>query len=823
MNRRAQHAYLPGRGSLLGAIGAVFACVALRGVAAVPIIPTPQLGPLVQFIDATEREDHVDISVQFSCSARYISNSPISHGNNTVITLRLGTDCGSLLNVVPPEVPLVGGGVDLVTGARVDSVVPGEVTLQLSWARELDFVMAPTASGLGLRVRLLTTIRKKGSVLASDTSTPPSGYAVNLESSLQAIDQSKVEAAAAALQAQAYVSETEIENQHWYRLRVGPFATRAEAERVLQIALAGYPRAWLAANDEETGLPLVESAGTSAVAAAGPTDPALPDAERAEILRNARTALERRRYPEAVDLLSRLLRQPEYPGRADAQELIGLARERAGQLAQAKAEYQEYLRRYPNGPAAERVRARVRTLAAASLTPKSLGEFGAPPGRRWTFAGSTALTYQYEKDTTVSAGTTTDTTSVNAALIYADLLMRYRGDRYDFTSRIDAGYTENIVSTFGRSQDRTTAAYLEATDRVLGITGRVGRQSLASQGIIGLFDGAFVGYQLNPKVALSAAAGLPAYTGYSAVSGRTRFGTVAAEFDPFHLSWVFDTYFFDETVGGNTDRRSIGFQTRYSQPGRTAVVLLDYDVLFRQLNSATLIGNARVGQSWILGFNADHRRSPLLELNNALIGQAAPDLTTLENEFTPSQIRQLALDRTATSNTLVLSASRPLGDRWQFMADIAALQLSGTPASGGVQATPSTGLDKNLSLQVSGASLLQASDLHIFGVRYDNSPLARSTTVSWDARFVVRGAWRLGPRLSVEELHDQTAGGRQLLYLPQVRGDWTGRRSIFELTGGYQLQQQTSQQQQQTLTGEPVTTTLQQRSLYISAAYRLRF
>jgi tetratricopeptide (TPR) repeat protein len=806
----------------LCASGSVLLCSSLKGVAAPPIIQIPQMGPLVQVIDANERDDHVDISVQFSCSARYISNTPISHGSSTTITLRLGPDCGSLLNVFPPEVPLVGGGGQLVTGARVDSVVPGEVTLEITWARELDFVMAPTASGLGLRMRLLGTNRRKGAVITSDVNAP-SAYAVNLESALKPFERSEVEAAAAALQTQAYVSETDIEGQHWYRLRVGPFATQAEADRVLQIALANYPRAWVAVNDEQTELPVAESAGVPSVAAVGPTDPPLPDNERARILRDARAALAKHQYPEAVDLLSRLLRQPEYPARADAQELIGLVRERAGQLAQAKAEYQEYLRRYPNGSAVERVRARLRALAAASLTAKSLGEFGTPTGRRWTIAGSTALTYQYEKDQTVSGGTTTDTTSVNSALIYADLLLRYRGDRYDFMSRVDAGYTENIVSTFGGSQDRTTAAYVEGTDRVLGLTGRIGRQSLASQGIIGLFDGAFVGYEVNPKVSVSAAAGLPAYTGYSSVSGRTKFGTVAAEFDPFHLTWVFDTYLFEERVGNTTDRRSVGFQTRYTQPGRTAVILVDYDIFFRQLNSATLIGNARAGESWILGFNADHRRSPLLELNNALIGQTAPDLTALQNQFTPSQIRQLALDRTATSNTAVLSASRSLGQRWQFMANIAALQLSGTPASGGVAATPSTGLDKNIAVQLSGASLLQASDLHIFGVRYDNSPIMRSTTVSWDARFVVHGAWRLGPRLSVEELQDQAAGGKQWLYLPQVRGDWTGRRSIFELTAGYQLQQLQSQQQQQTTTGEPVTSTLQQRSLYISAAYRLRF
>jgi hypothetical protein len=802
----------------LRSIGRVLVCMGLVGIAAAATPPIPQFGPLVQVIDAAEREDHVDISVQFACSVHYLYNTPVSRGTTTTITLRLGPDCNG--GGFPPEQPLVGGGGELVTGARVDSIAPGEVTLQLTWSRELDFVMAPTASGLGLRIRLLGTNQHKGGVLLSEGEAP-TGYAVNLASELKMFDRATIETAAAVFQTQAYVSETDTEGQHWYRLRVGPFATRAEADRVLRIALANYPRAWVAVNDEQTDLAVVDRAGAQSIASSAPTDPPLPEDERAGILRDARAALEKHEYPRAVDLLSRLLRQPEYPGRSEAQELMGLVRERAGQLAQAKAEYEEYLRRYPNGVGAERVRARLRTLVTASLAPKSIGESGALAGNRWTLAGSSALTYQYERDQTIAGGTTTSSSSVNSALVYADLLLRGRGERYDFTTRVDAGYTRNSVSTFGGSQDRTTAAYVELDDRILGLTGRFGRQSLASQGVIGLFDGLYAGYRIDRKWTVSAAAGLPAYTGYSALSGHEKFGTVTAEYAP-SLAWVFDAYFFDQMVGSATDRRTIGFQTRYSERGRTAVMLVDYDIAFQQLNSVTLIGNARVGRSWVLGFDADHRRSPQLELNNALIGQTAPDLAALQNTLTPSQIRQLALDRTATSNTLVISASRPLGDRWQFMVNLAGLQLSGTPASGGVPATPSTGIDKNASVQVSGLSLLQASDLHIFSVRYDNSPISRSTTVSWDARFVVHGSWRLGPRLSVEELNDPMIGGKQYLYLPQLRGDWTGRRSVFEITTGYQLQRQQSQQQP-TLTGQIDTGTLDQRSLFVSATYRFRF
>jgi len=193
------------------------------------------------------------------------------------------------------------------------------------------------------------------------------------------------------------------------------------------------------------------------------------------------------------------------------------------------------------------------------------------------------------------------------------------------------------------------------------------------------------------------------------------------------------------------------------------------------------------------------------------------------------------LDRTSTSNTFVVSASRPFGERWQFMADLGGFELSGTPASpvigatgtfpgiSAVSATQSTGLDKNVAVQISGSSLLQANDLHIFSARYDDSPSAKSTTLSWDARFVVSGNWRLGPRLSVEQLNDPSLGGKQMLYLPQVRGDWTNRISVFEVIAGYQLQNLQALQQQQTLTGQAQTTSVDQRSLYVTVAYRVRF
>jgi hypothetical protein len=124
---------------------------------------------------------------------------------------------------------------------------------------------------------------------------------------------------------------------------------------------------------------------------------------------------------------------------------------------------------------------------------------------------------------------------------------------------------------------------------------------------------------------------------------------------------------------------------------------------------------------------------------------------------------------------------------------------------------------------MTGSSLVQASDLHIFGLRFDDAPSYRSTTATWDARFALPGAWRFGPRFSIEQLSDPGLGGRQMLYLPEVRGDWTSRSSVFEIIAGYQLQQQQALQQLQSQIGPAQTGALQERSLYISLTYRLRF
>ncbi|MBK7285565.1 MAG: hypothetical protein IPI83_15680 [Sphingomonadales bacterium] len=77
---------------------------------------------------------------------------------------------------------------------------------------------------------------------------------------------------------------------------------------------------------------------------------------------DAEAALKAGENDRAIQILTMALTFPENEHSARARELLGLTRERKGQAAHARAEYEEYLRRYPAGEASDRVRQRLAAL-----------------------------------------------------------------------------------------------------------------------------------------------------------------------------------------------------------------------------------------------------------------------------------------------------------------------------------------------------------------------------------------------------------------------------------------------------------------------------
>ena len=488
---------------------------------------------------------------------------------------------------------------------------------------------------------------------------------------------------------------------------------------------------------------------------------------------------------ERRSTLTKLQRQPEFPQRAQVQELLGLARERSGQLAHAKAEYQEYLRRYPRGEAVGRVRMRLRILHAAAASGRA-GIAGGRDAEGWTVTGGASQLYRHDRSELETATSSIRSTDQSALFNDADVLARRRGQRTDLTVRASAGYTQDLLPDGPGNQTRVSTAYVDVVDRALGIAGRLGRQSRAADGVLGTFDGLALSYRLRPAWYVEGSVGMPVESTQEGPETERQFSTAAVRFAPEGSAWDVSTFATVQRFDGLRDRQAAGLEMSYFVPARSLVALLDYDTSYSSLNAAVLIGTLQLPARWTLSLDVERRNSPVLTTRNALVGQPVTSLATLRQTFSDEEIHSLARDRTQAVTSCALSMSKPLGERFQITADVLGTHWHGTPASGGVQAQPATGLEMSWQTQLLANSLLRSGDFHSLALRYDTYSTGRAQSLGLATRMPLLGAWRVGPRLRIDrrESVDRTT---QLAYLPALRIDYQRERRLFELELGAEL------------------------------------
>ncbi len=799
-------------------------------VAGVTAAQVPGNAPvrLVEVIEVAERGDQVDVTMVFNCSMRFVTSMPASEGREVHIQLVPLADCRvNPFTQIPSEIPPLSGGAGIVGAARMDSLAPGQITVSLNFVKNERFVLAQGVDPRGLRLRLVDRVHGRVRVAGPQTEMV-SNFAINLESQPKPFTAAELDLAHQRLQAPVFVSETLVDGERWYRLRVGPIERRAEADRLLDQALREYPRAWLAIGDDAV---TSDANATQAQAALPPverigSDPALPPEQQRQILADARTAMSARDYPRAIALLTQLQRQPEFPDRPRAQELLGLARERSGQLAHAKAEYEEYLRRYPHGEAAERVAFRLRTLSAAEAKART-GRDAAADEKGWQISGGVAQTLRYD-DTRVTNGVppstipaqplAPDVSQDSALFTDLDLLARRRGTTVDWIGRFSGGY--DYVQGAPGNATRLSLASVELLDRPWGLLARLGRQASNTEGILGTFDGLYVSWQFRPSWALNAAVGYPVNLLTVSPQKQQRFEMVALALTPPGAHWDASAFATTQQADGLRDRQAVGLDARFLAGHASLVSVIDYDTFYHSLNTASLIGTWQLPARWNLSFDAEHRNAPVLTTENALIGQPFTDLAQMQQVFTDEQIYQLARDRTAATSIYSLTATRPIGERFQFTALVAANETGATPASGGVPATPASGMMVNSQLQLYGTNLWSSSDFNIVTLTNGNTPVGRVDSVNLTTRFPLGGAWRLAPRFTVERLNDTTDRSTQTSYIPSALLDYQHGNTLVQLEAGGELG---SREAFLTLANGQILQTQKTTRYYVSLSYRINF
>ncbi len=543
-----------------------------------------------------------------------------------------------------------------------------------------------------------------------------------------------------------------------YEVNLGYFPDANAAEAARQSLLASFPQAVVFDAEQRKQQNLNSAAAAPVNNANGPVDSTTPaptagaptevspiDAKAEDLLVAAADAVSAKNYGGAIDLLNQVLLLPPNASSQTAQELIGVARERSDEIAKARTEYELYLKLFPTGEGADRVRQRLANLggapvapvvvaapAAADGTPAQAASADAQSAPRKTpnvvqksitgaisqfyYGGQTRTQTLLNVPTGINQTTLTGVTQ-SALVTNLDATARYRDADSDSRMVLRDTNTASFL-TGGHGSNQLTAAYVDYKDLVSTLGVRAGRQSGASAGAIGLFDGISVGYSITPRIRANVSVGQPSDP---ITAPHQRFEGFDVQVDEVLPGVGVGVYGINQTVDGVVSRRALGLEGRYFSPHYSLYAASDYDTSFKATNSTVIQGTATTDDQQVLTVLFDHRRIPNLDIGNALIGSNFTSLQDMLNQLGYAQVQQLAAQVAAVSRQAVVSYSRPVTEHWQASTDVRWSDIGALPAIGLAPAQPGTGSQMSYSLVATGSNLYSQRDTNVLNMTVLNS------------------------------------------------------------------------------------------------------
>lgn len=784
------------------------------------------------FVDGDE--DTARMSVQFRCNVEYVGHDPATRGDH----LRIRIEATRFCTGVPPGIANnreqhrpIGADAAKLVSLEYDGDSPAGQILRFNFSEEVRFDLVRSVNDNTITVHISldpdapTATRadsSSSSRLVQQAPVAPLKYVINVASSLRppaTADMPTVQID----DTEVFVSQTLIDGQTWHRIRIGYFDTANDASRVLHSVRSQYPTAWIdrVAAGESTVSPEQPVVVATATAAAdeGVAQPIAADAKTVQLMEDARRSMISGELSRAIQIYTKILQLPPNEFQRDAQEYLALARERNGQLAHAKAEYQRYLSVYPDSDGADRVSQRLATLLASSAPDQARSASTAGTSRRGSSADSpwtvrTFVSQFYRRD--VNQLDDQDEV-VSQSSIYTDVSIdaRRRGERFDFSTRLTGGHRYDLLDEPRREDDndfRLSYAYVDLADAQTRLRGRLGRQTRNSGGVLGRFDGLNLTYGLTQRIELEAVAGKPVFSTADGMDDARTFYGLSTKFGPIGENLDVRVFLLQQDIEGMTDRQSVGGELRYFGENTNVWGMFDYDTEFNELGSMFVQGSWRLPSRFTVTGLIDRRQSPYLSLGNALIGQITDDFATLTTLFTEDEIYQLALDRSATTTTYTLGLSKPLTPKLQLGFNATQSKIEATPESGGVPGNPESTYGY-FSLDLVASSLFTERDVTIFGLRFAESGTSDIYTLNIDTRFSIGRSWRVSPRLRVDYREITTDDSEQWIYTPGLRLEYRwGRKVRLELMAGKQFSQRESSSLDQ-----------DRESYYVSLGYQLFF
>ena len=478
----------------------------------------------------------------------------------------------------------------------------------------------------------------------------------------------------------------------------------------------------------------------SAIAAAPTTD---VEREAAGLSRDARAALEAGDFEKAVVLLNRLLNLPPNAWSQEAQEQIGLARERLDEIAKAKAEYELYLKLYPDGPGADRIRQRLAAMAAtpavaAAARPGALTYWGSVS--QYYYGGQSRSTTTTTTVTPATGATTIDTASLSGIdqsqlSNTIDLTARYRDATWDNRVVVRDSYLVNFLRGAG-NQNQLNALFFETRYQPAQLMGRFGRQSATTGGVLGLFDGAVSTWGFAENWRVGGVVGQPVESQLGGTN-KTFYGA-NVEAENIANKWGGNVFAIRQNVSGYEDRTGVGGELRYFEAAWNVYSLFDYDTTFKTTNIGMVQGNIQFPTGTSVNLLYDYRRTPTLQLTNALVVDPTSSIGTLVQTLGLSAARDLAKAVTPISRVAFVGVTQQLSPRWQIGGDFRISSLSATPAFGTTYpGTPSTGNVYTYTIQSIANGLTPWQDILVLNGNVLRSRDLDAVQLGLDFRFTV--------------------------------------------------------------------------------------
>jgi hypothetical protein len=356
---------------------------------------------------------------------------------------------------------------------------------------------------------------------------------------------------------------------------------------------------------------------------------------------------------------------------------------------------------------------------------------------------------------TPGSATTQSWTGTDQSMLVSslDITGRKRTDATD--TRLVLRDTDNANFMRGKSNDNhLNAAYVEQSARDHTYQYRVGRQMGLGGGVLGRFDGVLLGYGLDNILRVNGVIGTPVDF-YNTSAERKNFAGISVDLTRLPEQWSGSGYLIQQRVGKVVDRQAIGIETHYFDVQRNYSGLIDYDTLFKAVNIATLQGNWTMATGGNYNLLVDHRKSPSLQITNALPGESQQSISALIQSGVPTNtLRTEAKTLTATSNLFMIGMTQPYSARWRMGGDFRLLNTSGIGAVGILPAAPGTGNMYIYSVQAIGNNLILENDLGMMSASYINAQPYKGQSLSYIQTETLRQRWRLDVSLQLYNQND---------------------------------------------------------------------